>query len=96
MNTGKAIRTIRTNLGLSQSEFAEKCGITQTSLSQIETGRKRPNSGTIKKICSSLDITEGMLMVLGLDYSDAPKENKGKYDMLYPHIVSMVLDIMKK
>ena len=44
MNIGLAIKSIRKKLSITQYELAEKCDLSQTSLSQIETGVKRPDS----------------------------------------------------
>ncbi|XHR94461.1 helix-turn-helix domain-containing protein [Mucilaginibacter sp. UC70_90] len=50
MNIGKAIKELRVNKKLNQSELAEACGLTQTSLSQIENGIKTPKSRNDEKI----------------------------------------------
>jgi transcriptional regulator with XRE-family HTH domain len=51
MNIGIAIRSIRKQLDITQYELADRCNISQTSLSQIENGVKRPSARTIKKGC---------------------------------------------
>ena len=51
MNIGKVIKELRKERGFSQIELANICNLTQTSLSQIETGAKRPTSKNLKKIC---------------------------------------------
>ena len=40
--TRKEIRTFRNELGLSQIEFASKLGVTQTYISLLEGGAKKP------------------------------------------------------
>ena len=51
MDIGNVIKELRKEKGLNQTDFAELIGITQTALSQIETGFARPNPGTLKGIC---------------------------------------------
>lgn len=93
MNIGKAIKELRIEKKLNQTEFAEKCGITQTALSQIETGNKTPNSSTLKKISSFLKIPETVIYLLATDESDIPEEKKKMFYSLFPGIRSLLLDI---
>ena len=53
MNIGRAIKEIRKRKGLSQLDLSEATDISQTSLSQIESGNKRPNPSSLKKICKA-------------------------------------------
>ncbi len=43
MNVGRAIRSMREKLGLSQKEMADKLGITPSMVCQIERGTKIPS-----------------------------------------------------
>jgi transcriptional regulator with XRE-family HTH domain len=52
MNIGQAIKEVRKNKNLSQGELAALIPLSQTSLSQIESGIKTPSTGTVKKICA--------------------------------------------
>lgn len=96
MDLGIAIRSIRKQLGISQSELAEKCEISQTALSQIENSVKRPSAKTIKKICVALDVPESIIYLLGMQQSDVSPAKKKVYDMLFPSIRSMALQIVGK
>jgi len=55
-NLGKAIRFYRKQRRLSQSELAEKAGISTTFLSKIERGIKFPTSETLSGLANGLDI----------------------------------------
>lgn len=46
----------RESLGLSQHGLAERLGITQTFLSEIERGRKNPSLEQFFRICEALEI----------------------------------------
>jgi len=94
MNIGKSIKTIRRQLKITQYELAEKCGISQTSLSQIETGIKRPSQKTISKICAALDIPESMIYILAMQEADVPASKKNIYQLLFPSIKSLALQIV--
>lgn len=51
------IKTIRKRLSMSQSELAEKAGITQAYLSALETGSKtNPSLKTLKSIADVMEV----------------------------------------
>ncbi len=94
MNIGFAIKSIRKKLAITQYELAEKCDLSQTSLSQIETGVKRPSQRTITKVCSVLDIPESIIYIVAMQESDVPASKKGVYDLVYPSIKSLALQMV--
>jgi len=94
MNLGKAIKSVRRQLGITQYELAEICQISQTSLSQIETGVKRPSQRTMKKICAAFEIPESVLYILGMQDTDVPASKRDIYAMLFPSIQSLALQMV--
>lgn len=46
----------REALGLSQHQFAAQLGLTQTFISEIESGRKKPSLDVFFMICEALEI----------------------------------------
>lgn len=90
MNIGKVIKDLRKEKGYNQTEFAAACDITQTSLSLIETGVKRPNPTTLKAICKKLEVPEMFLYILSAEEKDVPKQKKYLYSILFPTIENMV------
>lgn len=59
------IKELREKKGLSQTEFAEKYGISPSAISQFESGGRLPSAPMLKKLANSLDTTTDYL--LGLD-----------------------------
>ena len=51
------IYTYRRNLGLSQAQLAEKCGITQQAIHLIEKGARKPSFDTLLKLAEALKVT---------------------------------------
>ena len=47
----------RNKLGLSQRELAQMCGIPQSSVARIESGKITPNLGTLLKIFRNLGLS---------------------------------------
>lgn len=52
------IKERREELDLSQKELAEKAGISQSFLCDIEQGRSKPSIDTALKIAEALDISD--------------------------------------
>ena len=55
------IRLIRKNAGLTQSEFAEKIGTVQNTITGYETGRRNPSGSAIALICRIFNVNEDWL-----------------------------------
>jgi transcriptional regulator with XRE-family HTH domain len=55
------IRLVRNKLCLNQREFADKIGLTQTSMSMIEAGKAPLTDKNIKLICATFAIDETWL-----------------------------------
>ena len=55
------IRYIRTNAELSQTEFAEKIGLSKNFISLVETGGRIPGDRTIKDISREFNVDETWL-----------------------------------
>ena len=81
-------------MGITQHELAEKSGISQTSLSQIENAVKRPSNKTIRSICAVLEVPEAVVYILAMQDTDVPMNKKGVYDMLFPSIKNLALQIV--
>ena len=94
MNIGSAIKSIRTKLGMLQSELADKCEISQTALSQIETGKKRPNPRTLTKICSALDVPTSIIYIIAMEDIDVPVTKKAAYELVFPSIKALALQMV--
>lgn len=78
MNIGKTIRDLRKQIKpeISQDEMAKRCGITQTSLSQIERNVCQPHPSTTHNICKALGITVPMLYIMSITQDDIAPSKK--------------------
>lgn len=91
MDIGQVIATLRKKNSFSQAELAVKVGITQTSLSQIESGRKKPHRSTVTRICEALGIPEQFLYLLSLEADDLPSTAKQRFQDLAPLLKDAIL-----
>lgn len=61
---GEAIRTIRTEAGLSQEQLAEYAGTDLTQVGGIERGVRNPSYTTLLRFADALDTTVGEIATL--------------------------------
>lgn len=94
MDIGTTITRLRKEKGLSQVEFAKLIDLTQTSLSQIESGKKRPSSTTLKNICHHLGISELHLYLLSFDESDVAENKRELYHQLEGPLKELVFKLV--
>lgn len=59
---GKAIRSIRVDLGYSQEEFAGVCGLHRTYFGAVERGERNVSLQNIIKIATALEVTASRLL----------------------------------
>lgn len=59
MEIGKVIKDFRISQNLSLRDFAKKCDISYSNLSNIENGKIKPNNLTLNKIATTFDIKFG-------------------------------------
>ena len=92
MNIGIAIRTIRKERTpqLNQSEFAKLIGITQTYLSQIETGSKTPTISVLEKISKEFEIPLPIIFWLGINEEDIAEHKREYFRFLKPTVDAMI------
>lgn len=55
------IKEIRKQAGLSQTEFADRIGLTKNFISLVETGGRAPSDRTISDICREFGVNEAWL-----------------------------------
>ena len=60
---GTNVKKYRTQIGLSQEAFAEKCGLHRTYISAIECYRRSISLENIQRIADALEIKTYMLFV---------------------------------
>lgn len=63
VDIGSRIYELRVARKLSQSEFANLVKISQSTVAQLESGRKDPSLSTLKKIARALDVDIATLFI---------------------------------
>jgi transcriptional regulator with XRE-family HTH domain len=90
MKLGEAIKEVRGERELTQKDLAKRVGITQSHLSQLESGNKEPSLSTLERIAEELDLSVPMLVVLAMDEEDVRPGRKDVYDRFYPKLKSLL------
>ena len=62
MTLGEAVKGAREAKGWAQPLFAQKAGITPTSVSRIENGHTDPKASTLRRICEALGVTADSIL----------------------------------
>ncbi len=71
---GRNVAGRRREIGLSQTELAERCGLTRGSIANIESGRQRPTLHTLSDIAGALEVD--MLSLLSSPEGNAGDEEE--------------------
>jgi transcriptional regulator with XRE-family HTH domain len=90
MDLGMTIKNIRKQKALTQGNLANKCGISQTYLSQIEKNQKEPNFSTLKSISAGLKMPLPILFFLSMTQEDVPPQKRKAFQIVSPSVKSLL------
>lgn len=87
---GEALRLLRVFNDLKQDELARELGLSRSYISEIESGRKRPNFDVIESYSKFFGIRPSLLMFFSEELDlELKASNKSKY-------ARAALDILRK
>ena len=95
MNLGAAINTLRRVQLIKQGELAEQIKMSQSYLSQIESGNKIPSHKTVEKICKVLKVPVFALYFFATEDEDVQREHLAKFKENRPKISELVISSFK-
>ncbi|SDF62007.1 helix-turn-helix domain-containing protein [Chitinophaga filiformis] len=91
MNLAKAIKDIRTKTKMNQRDFAAVIEISQTALSQIESGIAQPSDKTLERIANRFETTADVIKLAGLEVeNDIPSDKQALFNELFPNFAEKV------
>lgn len=70
-DVGQRLRRLRLRLGLSQRELARRAGVSNATVSMIESDRVSPSIGALKQVLAAIDVGIG-------DFFAAPEAETGR------------------
>lgn len=95
MNLGTAIKRLRKEkTGLNQNEYAQEIGITQSYLSQLECGEKKPSVALMESIAKYHNTPLPAIFWFAVEESDVDKNKIEVYRLLKPSIDNLVLSFI--
>lgn len=92
MDLGNAIKTLRIKLNMTQSQLAEKIGMSITAVSSLETGKAYPPKATVEKLCKAFGISPALFQLSLIDEGDFPEEKRVLYRALLEPLRNELLD----
>lgn len=90
MNIGQAIRLLRQKRDMTQTELAERVGMSVNAVSSWELGKSFPPNGSLQRICDAFGITEPQLQLTAVDESQLPMETRDLYRYLRERLLEDV------
>lgn len=93
MNIGTALLKARKDNGLRQGQVALRVGVSQTYLSQIETGKKIPSVEVIDTLAKEYGMPFPIMLWHSLTEKDVRKGKLEIYRKLKPTIDNLINDI---
>jgi transcriptional regulator with XRE-family HTH domain len=91
MSVGERIKNRRIELGISQTQLAKKASLTSASISQFESGSRKPSFDVISKLALALEINT--------DYLLGNNHEKGKSVTIepeYAEIISIIKELSEE
>ena len=73
---GERIKLFREDRNMSQKDFAEKIGVSNSRVSNWEQGINRPDVDLLKKICETLNVSPSELLDVHLDTEELTEHEK--------------------
>lgn len=93
MKVGATIKKLRKEKGIRQIDFANKCGISQTYLSQIENDNRNPTVDVLEKISKVLGIPYPVVSFLSLTEESVSEDKREVFKRMERVMFGLVEDI---
>lgn len=90
MNLGTTLRDIRKRKKINQKDLAREANISQTYISQIESGKRLPSIETLEKLGIVLGIPFQVISFMSLDADSVPESKRDDFNKYAPPMLEMV------
>ena len=90
-NIGESIKKARRIKGFTQVYIAKKAGITQTYLSQIESGSKdNPSKEILQKISDAIGIPVPVFLFMSMENKDCDPSKRKDFKSIKPSVDALI------
>lgn len=90
MNIGSTISILRKRKKISQKQLSELSHISQTYLSQLESGNRNPSVEVLQAIGQVLEIPYQVIAFLSLDEDSIPLHKREQYKIIEPTLKGLI------
>jgi transcriptional regulator with XRE-family HTH domain len=90
MQLGPVLKQLRQRRGLTQMEVVKKAKVSQTYISQLESGAKEPSLTMLRKLGKIYKVPPQLIQTMAMDESDVPKANLKLFGQLKPVIDDII------
>lgn len=91
MNLGAALRHVRQVIvERRQGQVAKAVGISQTYLSQIESGKKVPAQEVVESICKEYKVPIAIVVWMSLESSDVDRRKRDAFSKIKPIVDDLI------
>lgn len=95
MDLGQAIKTLRTKQDWTQTQLAERLGMSVTAVSELENGKTFPPKTTMEKLCEAFGIPQSYMLLASIEEADIPDEKRVLYRALLEPLRNELLEPTK-
>lgn len=95
MEMGNRITTRRRHLGISQNLLAEKIGISNNHMSNIERGREKPSFDVLINLCNALHVTPDYLLMRSMHPQGVPQNLVDSLSLCTKEDLALLEDIVR-
>ena len=95
MEMGNRITTRRRHLGISQNLLAEKIGISNNHMSNIERGREKPSFDVLINLCNALHVTPDYLLMGSMHPQGVPQNLVDSLSLCTKEDLALLEDIVR-
>jgi transcriptional regulator with XRE-family HTH domain len=96
MKTQLTIKKLRKDKGINQITFAKELGISQTWLSLIESGKRKPEMKLLQRIADYFGIPIEVILWLSITGDHLSDEKKKMFDAIKPTMDSIIQETFLK
>lgn len=84
-----ALKLLRLYIGLSQKQVAQELDLSQSMVSEIESGTKSVSIEILERYSTKFDVRMSQLMFFAEELEDQPAKTRGRL-IVAPHILSLL------
>ncbi len=92
MDIGQAIKQLRIKHDMTQTQLAERCGMSANAISSLELGKTYPPKNTVEKLCEVFGISQALFQLSTIEEEDFPEEKRVLYRALLEPLRNELLD----